>query len=134
MVDFRATRHICANRNALPSDIDVGEGKEIIFVSNSKRVAVISKGIVNLKLNLREIFSLKDVLYVPGICYNLIFVSILGKAGVKIIFENNKVVLTKCGNIVEKRYYNNGLFLLNVSYVMDDNACSNVYLIDSIDL
>ena len=134
MVDFRATRHICANRNALPSDIDVGEGKEIIFVSNSKRVAVISKGIVNLKLNLREIFSLKDVLYVPSICYNLIFVSILGKAGVKIIFENNKLVLTKCVNIVGKRYYNNGLFLLNVSYVMDDNACSNVYLIDSIDL
>ena len=89
---------------------------------------------MNLKLTFGKILSLNDVLYVPEMRYNLISVSVLGKASVKVIFENDEVVLTKCGNLVGKGHYCDGLFLLNVSCVMNENTCSNIYLTNSIDL
>ena len=118
MVDSGATRHICINKNSFISYNDMEEGEERIYVGNSKRVAAFGKGKVNLKLTARKILSLNDVLYVPEMCYNLISVSVLGKANVKVIFENDEAVLTKCGNFVVKGHYGDGLFMLNVSCVM----------------
>ena len=118
MVDSGATRHICINRNSLISYNDMEEGEERIYVGDSKRVAVPGKGKVNLKLTFGKILSLNDVLYMPKMRYNLISISILGKASVKVIFENDEVVLTKSGNLVGKGHYVDGLFLLNVSYVI----------------
>ena len=43
VIDYGAIIHICVNMNAFISYNDVGEGKELVCVDNSKRVAVIDK-------------------------------------------------------------------------------------------
>ncbi|CAH9104236.1 unnamed protein product [Cuscuta europaea] len=63
--------------------------------------------------------SLNDVLHVPEIRTNLVSVSLLGKAGVKVSFESDKIVMTKNNVFVEKGYCNHGLFVLNVSEIMN---------------
>ena len=85
------------------------------------------------KLTLGTTLALNDVLYVPEIRANLISVSLLGKAGVKVSFESDKIVMTKNNVLVGKGYCNQGLFLLSVDE-MNNNASSSAYLIDSFDL
>ena len=92
IVDSSATRHICINRNSFISYNDIEEGEERLFVGNSKRVAVLGMGIVNLKLTFGKILSLNDVLYAPEMRYNLISVSVLGKVSVKVIFKKGIIV------------------------------------------
>jgi hypothetical protein len=57
---------------------------------------------------------LKDVLYVPSMSRNLISVSMLLRLGLKLVFEYNKVVLSKFGTFVGKSYESGGLFRLSV--------------------
>jgi hypothetical protein len=57
---------------------------------------------------------LKDVLYVPSMNRNLISVSLLCRQGLKLVFESNKVVMSKFGTFVGKSYESGGLFHLSV--------------------
>ncbi|KAL6321913.1 hypothetical protein AAG906_035622 [Vitis piasezkii] len=57
-----------------------------------------------------------DVLFVPEIRKNLVFASLLSKKGFKLVFESDKLVLTKSGTFVGKGYMSEGLFKLNVFY------------------
>ena len=65
-----------------------------------------------------------------------IFISVvlLGKIRVKVSFEFDKIVMTKNNIFVRKGYCNQGLFVLNIDNVMNENAFSSVYLLDSIDM
>ena len=74
---------------------------------------MIGKGKFLLKLTSGKVLALNDVLHVPDIHWNLVSVSLLGKAGVKIMFESDKVMLTKNYDFFGKCYYNQGLFILN---------------------
>ena len=95
IVDSRATRHICGNRSALTSYTKVREGKEQVFIGNSRSSSVIGKEKVLLKLTSRKVLSLSVVLHVPDIHWNLVSVSLLGKTRVKIMFDSDKIMLTK---------------------------------------
>lgn len=102
---------------------------------DSGRSSIAGKGKVLLKLISGKTLSINDVLHVPDICYNLVFVALLGKVGVKIVFESDMIVLTKNGLFVGKGYCNQGLFVLNVSEVINGNASTSfAYLVDSVDL
>ena len=57
---------------------------------------------------------LNDVLYVPSMSRNLISASLLCRQGLKLVFESNKVVLSKFGTFVGKSYESGGLFCLSV--------------------
>ena len=92
----------------------VKEGEKQVFMGDSRSSLVISKGKVLLKLTSRKVLTLSDVLYVPDIRWNLVLVSLLGKAGVRIMFDLDKIVLTKNDAFVGKGYYNHDLFMLNV--------------------
>ena len=66
------------------------------------------------------------------ICWNLVLVSLLGKAGVRIMFDFDKIVLTKNDAFVWKGYSNQGLFMLNVSKIMNNKTSSSyAYIVDS---
>ena len=69
--------------------------------------------------------ALSDVLHVPDIHWNLVSVSLLGKAGVKVLFDFDKIVLTKNDAFVGKGYCNKGLFMLNVNDIINNNAFSS---------
>ena len=56
-----------------------------------------------LKLTSRKTLALNDVLYAPNIRANLVSVALLGKVGVKVLFESDRIVMTKNNIFVGKR-------------------------------
>lgn len=135
MVDSRATRHICGNRSAFTSYTTVKEGNEQVFMGDSRSTPVIGKGKVLFKLTFEKVLALNDVLHVPDIRWNLVSVSLLGKIGVRILFDSDKIVLTKNDAFVGKGYCNKGLFMLNIYDIINNNASSSsAYIIDSCDI
>nr|XP_033508315.1 uncharacterized protein LOC117273293 [Nicotiana tomentosiformis] len=119
VVDFGATRHICANREAFSSYTPVEDDREEVYRGDSSTTKVLGKGKVLLKLTSGKTLVLVDVLHVPTMRANLIFISLLGRAGVKVSFESDKIIMTKNNVFVGKGYCNQGLFVLNVSDVIN---------------
>lgn len=90
-----------------------------------------------LKLTSGKELALTNVLHVPQIRKNLISGSLLSNKGFKIVFESDKVVLTKGEMYVGKGYLCDGIFKLNVVSIVNENASNStasVYLLDSNDL
>ena len=63
---------------------------------------------VLLKLTSEKTLALNDALHVPSIKVNLVSVVLLGKVGVKISFEYDKIVMTKNNVFVGKGYCDQG--------------------------
>ncbi|KAL6334049.1 hypothetical protein AAG906_001803 [Vitis piasezkii] len=104
-------------------------------MGDSRFTSVIGKGKVLLKLTFRKLLALIDVLHVPDIHWNLVLVSMLGKTRVKILFGSDKIVLTKNDAFLGKSYSNQGLFMLNVYDIINNNASSSsAYIVDSCDI
>jgi hypothetical protein len=111
-IDLGATVHICADRSMFSSF--QGYSSTLVLMGNDVPAAVRGTGQVYLKLTLGKTLVLKDVLYVPSMNQNLISVSLLCRQGLKLVFESNKVVLSKFGTFVGKSYESGGLFRLSV--------------------
>ena len=106
-----------------------------MFLGDSRSTPMIGKGKVLIKLTYEKVLALSDVLHVLDICWNLVLVSLLGKAGVRILFDSNKIVLTKNDAFVGKGYCNQGLFMLNVYDIINNYASSSsTYIVDSCDI
>ena len=114
IVDYGAPRHICGNISAFTPYTMVKEEEKQVFIGNSRSSPVIGKGKFLLKKISGNVLTLNDVLHVLDIRWNLVSVSLLGKTGVKIMFESDKIMLTKVDAFVRKGYCNQGLFMLDV--------------------
>ena len=105
-------------------------------MGNSATSDVKGRGQIILKMTSGITLSLNNVLYLPKIRKNLVSGSLLNQHGFKMVFESNKVVLTKQGTYVGRGYVTEGLLKLNVSVVKQtinkDNA--SVYLLESSNL
>ena len=111
------------------------EGTEFIYVGDNRPIPVSSKGKVLMKLTSGKTLSLTNVLHIPHFRHNLISVCLLGKAGIKVLFDGGIVTLSKKEIFVGKSYDNDGLFVLNVDQVINENGSSSyAYLVDSIDV
>ena len=75
-----------------------------IFIGNSTSFAVEGQGKVLLKMTSGKQLTLNNVLYVPEIRKNLVSGSLLNKHGFRMVFESDKVILSKSGMYVEKGY------------------------------
>ena len=75
-----------------------------------------------LKLNSRKTLALNEVLHVPNIRANLVYIALLGKLGVKVSFESSKIIMTKHNVFVGKGFCNQGLFVLSISEVKNKNS------------
>ena len=73
VVDFGATRHICANIDAFTSYTPIGDDEEVVYLGDSHNAQVLGKGKVMLNLTSRKTLALSDVLHVPNIRANLVF-------------------------------------------------------------
>ena len=136
VVDSRATKHIYGNKSQFASYTTIKKGDEQVFMGNSRSTPVIGKGKVLLKLTSRKVLALNDVLHVSDIRWNLVSVSLLRKAEVRILFDFDKIVLIKNDAFMGKSYCNKGLFmLLNFFYIINNNVFySSSYIIDSCDI
>jgi len=95
VADSGATRHICANINVFTSYTSVGNGEKQVYLGDSMTIPVLGKRKVLLKLTSGKTLALSDVLHVSSIRVNLIYVAFLGKVGVKMSFESDKIVMTR---------------------------------------
>ncbi|KAL6326317.1 hypothetical protein AAG906_005511 [Vitis piasezkii] len=104
-------------------------------MGDSRSTPMIGKRKVLLNLTFGKVLALNDVPHVSDIHWNLVSVSLLGKAGVKILFDSDKIVLTRNDAFVGKEYCNQGLFILNVYDIINNNASSSsAYIVDSCDI
>ena len=124
----------CANKDVFPSYTPIGDDEKVVYLGDSHTAQVFGKGKVMLKLTSRKTLALNDVLHVPNIRANLVSVALLGKVGVKVSFESDKIVMTKNNIFVGKGFCNQGLFVLSISEVINRNASSSAYLVDSYDI
>ena len=134
VVDSGATRHIYTNKDAFTSYTPVGDDEKVVYLGDSHTAQVLGKGKVMLKLTSGKTLALNNVLHVPNIRENLVSVALLGKVGVKVSFESDKIIMTKDNIFVGKGFCNQGLFVLSISEVMNENAFSSAYLVDSFDI
>ena len=134
VLDYGATRHICANRDVFTSYTSIGDDKKVVYHGDSHTTQVLGKSKVMLKLTSGKTLALNVVLQFPNIRANLVFVALLGKLGVKVSFESNKIVLTKNNVFVGKGFCNQRLFVLNISEIMNEKSYSFAYLVYSYDI
>lgn len=104
-------------------------------MGNSSVAGVLGKGKIFLKLTSGKTLSLNNVLYVPTMRRNLVSGALLVKAGLKLVFEADRVVLTRNGEFVGKGYLKDGLSVLNVaSEFINENGSSSAYFVESFDV
>ena len=139
-LDTGATRHICANKSAF-SDLTTLENGEKLYMGNSATSEIKGEGTVFLKMTSGKNVKLQNVLYVPDIRRNLISGTLLSVHGFKMVFESQKIVLTKAGVPIGKGYVKEGMWKMNVmavkpNAVIDNNkaSTSSVYLLESSNL
>jgi len=68
--------------------------KKMVYLGNSRTTNVLGKGKV-LKLTSSKMLALNEVLHVPNIKENLVYVALLGNFNIKMSFESDKIVMTK---------------------------------------
>ncbi|XP_061993387.1 uncharacterized protein LOC133711251 [Rosa rugosa] len=108
-IDTGATCHICFDKKMFSTYAEVNQGEQL-FMGNASTSMVQGTGNIVLKLISGKEITLNNVLHVPDIRKNLISGSMLIKNGFRVIFEVDKVILTKNGIYVGKGYLSNGLF------------------------
>ncbi|CAM8925101.1 unnamed protein product [Rhodiola kirilowii] len=133
-LDTGATHHICSNKNAF-SELKLAETGEKVYMGNSATSEVKGKGSVILKMTSGKELKLTNVSYVPDIRKNLVSGALLDAHGFKIVFESQKVVLSKNGMYVGRGYVKDGMWKLNVIAIKTINKeSSSVYLLESSNL
>jgi hypothetical protein len=117
-VDTGANVHVCADISMFTSYQARGSS---VMMGNGLHATVRGVGTVDLKFTSGKIVQLKNVLHVPSIKKNLVSGSRLMKDGFKLVFESNKVVLSKYGTFVGKGYECEGMFRFSL-----EDFCDNV--------
>ncbi|GKA93660.1 zinc finger, CCHC-type containing protein [Tanacetum coccineum] len=117
-VDSGVTHHVCNNKSMFktyePFD-------SILYMGNHSTAQVYGIGKVDLVFTSGNTLTLNNVLYVPDIRKNLMSGSILNKFGFKLVFESDKLILSKSGKFVGKGYVSGGIFKLNIENVMNSS-------------
>ena len=112
VLDIGATRHMYTNRNLCAEYEEVNDG-ENVFLGDARIAKVVGKGKVVLKLTFGKGLALNAVLHVPDMRRNLVSGFLLNKTGLKLVFESNKLVLSRNGDFVGKGFCHGGLFVLD---------------------
>nr|AAR87214.1 retrotransposon protein, putative, Ty1-copia sub-class [Oryza sativa Japonica Group] len=112
-VDTGANVHVCADIS-LFSSYQVARGSTVLM-GNGSHASVHGVGTVDLKFTSEKIVQLKNVQHVPSIDRNLVSGSRLTRDGFKLVFESNKVVVSKHGYFIGKGYECGGLFRFSLS-------------------
>jgi len=110
--------HVCTNRNAFVS-YQASDGS--VTMGNATVARVRGSGRVELKLTSGKVLQLHGVQHVPELRKNLISGSRLVQDGHKLVFESNKIVVSKFGSFIGLGYMSEGLFKLSIL----PEICSN---------
>lgn len=124
LIDIGANVHVCVDASMFSSSQVTGTSH--VLMCNESHAIVRGVGTVNLKFTSRKIGHMKNVHHVPSINKNLINGSRLCRGGFMLVFESNKVAISKYGQFVGKGYECGGLFHLSLSDICTkviNNVC-----------
>ena len=108
-IDSDSNIHVCTKRSLFSNYQESHISTE--SMGNGSLAMVLREGQINLKLTSSKTLTLEGVQHVPNIRKNLISTSLLVQHGFKLVFESNKVVITKNEKFIGKGYQ---LFILNI--------------------
>ncbi|GJS17923.1 hypothetical protein Tco_0412395 [Tanacetum coccineum] len=118
-VDSGATRHVCNDQTMFKT---YEPSISMLYMGNHSTEQVKGKGKIDLVFTSGNTLTLKDLLHVPDVRKNLVSGSLLNKFGFKLVFESDKVILSKCGKFVDKGYHTNGMFKPNIKDVVNSSV------------
>ena len=133
--DTGASRHFWATKEIL-HDFEESTDRECVYMADSTTAVVMGKGKVLLKLTSGKTLSLNNVFYVPSLRRNLVSGALLNKVGLKLVFEDDKIIISRGWDFVGKGYLSGGLFVLNIVQENVNNASISysAYIVESINL
>lgn len=123
-LDSGATCHVTPHRNVFKTYEAIADGKTV-FMGNSSTSAVMGVGTVELPLSSGKVLILKNVQHIPGMRKSLVYVKSLDDHGFKIVFDSQKVIISKNGSFVGKGYAKDSLYLLSIN-----KASNSTYIVD----
>ncbi|KAL8155440.1 hypothetical protein AgCh_000725 [Apium graveolens] len=126
IVDTGATRHVCTSKNMFASYERVNG--ENVFMGNSASAAVQAKGKIILKLTSGKSLTLINVLHMPEMRRNLIYGSLLMKAGLKLSFDSDRLIITQNGDFSGKDFVMGGCLLLMLSMKLSKDEAEGIFI------
>ena len=118
-MDTAANIHVCADIS-LFSSFQAGD-TGVLLMGNDSHACVLGVSTVILKFTSGKTVLMKNVQHVPSIKKKLVSGSQLCRDGYKIVFEANKVIISKFRTFIGKSYDCGGLFRLSML-----DVCNNV--------
>ena len=125
-LDSGATVHVCKDRSLFKT-FDANSFVKEVQMGNTACINVAGQGSVELDFTSCKKLTLLNILYVPDMRKNLVSVDLLCKKGFRVVFESDKVILSKAGMFVGKGYGSTGMFKFSLN---NENA-SSVYMVES---
>lgn len=84
------------------------------FMGNLTNSKVFGLDKVVMKMSLTKEVTPIYVFFVPNICKNLIYVALRNKNDFRLVFDFDKLLITKKWHVCGKGYIANGLFKMNI--------------------
>eukprot|EP00253_Pinus_taeda_P034385 PITA_34385 len=101
-----------------------------VFLGDDRKARIIGRGKVNLKLRGGRVRTLPSVLHIPALAKNLIYVSKLDDAGVKIVFEKDTYKMVRGALVLMWGVWIGTLYKLQGSNIVD--GC-NIYVVPKVE-
>ncbi|XP_048131584.1 ATP-dependent RNA helicase DBP3-like [Rhodamnia argentea] len=116
-VDSGATVHICKDQSMFKHFEEIVEVHlQEVEMANKTLAKVVGKDTVILDFTSEKKVFLLNVLFVPKIKRNLVYVDPLCKRGFRVLFESDKVILLKNRLFVGKGYANDGMMVIRYDF------------------
>jgi hypothetical protein len=96
------------------SSYQVAQGSSVLM-GNDSHASVLGVGSVDLKFTSGKIVRLKNVQHASSINKNLVSGYLLCRDGFKLVFDSNKVVISRFGQFIGKGYDSGGMFHMSLS-------------------
>eukprot|EP00253_Pinus_taeda_P025935 PITA_25935 len=100
-----------------------------LFLGDVRKARIIGRGKLKLKLQGGRVRTLPGVLHIPALARNLIFVSKLDDAGVKIVFEKDTYKMIRGALVLMRGVRSGTLYKLQGSTVVD--GCNSSMVLES---
>ncbi|KAI5418724.1 hypothetical protein KIW84_043089, partial [Lathyrus oleraceus] len=103
-------------------------------MGNEVRSKVVGTRSVKLNFTFGKKVTLVNVFHVPGMNMNLVSGDLLGKLGIKFVYESGKLILTLNGVFVGKGYSVEGMIKLCTTDNIINDISNSAYMLESVSL
>jgi hypothetical protein len=131
--DACATVYVSYDKAAFKTYYETNDGHEV-QMGNEVHSKVVGTGSVELNFTFGKKVTFVNVLHVPYMNRNLVSGDLLGKSGIKSVYELGKLILTCNGVFVGKGYSAEGMIKLCTTDNIINENYNSAYMLQSISL